>query len=50
MATAWAVMEFVGLNGYVDLVKTTLANADEMRAGIAEIDGNCRCWATVVVI
>ena len=31
-------MEFVGLNGYVDLVKTTLANVDEMRAGIAEID------------
>ena len=38
MAAAWAVMQFLGIDGYVDLVKTTLANADQMRAGIAEID------------
>ena len=38
MAAAWAVMQFLGVDGYVDLVKTTLDNADQMRAGIAEID------------
>jgi len=38
MAAAWAVMQFLGIDGYVDLVKTTLENADSMRAGIAEID------------
>ena len=39
MATAWAVMSHLGVEGYVDLTRTTLANADLMRAGIAEIDG-----------
>jgi len=38
MAAAWAVMQFLGIDGYVDLVKTTLENADKMRAGIGEID------------
>ncbi len=38
MAAAWAVMQFLGIDGYVDLVKTTLDNADQMRAGIGEID------------
>lgn len=38
MAAAWAVMQFLGIDGYVDLVKTTLQNADQMRAGIAAID------------
>jgi len=38
MAAAWAVMSYLGIDGYVDLVKTTLENADQMRAGIAEID------------
>jgi len=38
MAAAWAVMQFLGVDGYVDLVRTTLDNADRMRAGIAEID------------
>lgn len=38
MAAAWAVMQFLGVDGYVDLVRDTLANADQMRAGIAEID------------
>lgn len=38
MAAAWAVMQFLGVDGYVDLVKTTLDNADQMRAGIGEID------------
>lgn len=39
MATAWAVMQHLGVDGYVDLTRTTLANADAMRAGIAAIDG-----------
>lgn len=38
MAAAWAVMQFLGIEGYVDLVRATLDNADRMRAGIAEID------------
>jgi len=38
MAAAWAVMSHLGIDGYVDLVKTTLDNADQMRAGIGEID------------
>ncbi len=39
MATAWAVMQHLGIDGYVELTRTALANADRMRAGIAEIDG-----------
>lgn len=39
MATAWAVMQHLGIEGYKKLTAQTLANADQMRAGIAEIDG-----------
>jgi len=39
MAAAWAVMSHLGIDGYVELTKVTLANADQMRAGIAGIDG-----------
>ena len=39
MATAWAVMQHLGVDGYVDLTRTTLENADRMRAGIAATDG-----------
>ncbi len=39
MAAAWAVMQHLGIDGYVDLTRQTLENADRMRAGIAEIDG-----------
>jgi glutamate/tyrosine decarboxylase-like PLP-dependent enzyme len=39
MATAWAVMQHLGVEGYVDLTRVTLDNADQMRAGIADIDG-----------
>jgi glutamate/tyrosine decarboxylase-like PLP-dependent enzyme len=39
MATAWAVMQHLGIEGYTELTRTTLANADAMRAGIAAIDG-----------
>ncbi len=39
MAAAWAVMQHLGIEGYVALTKQTLANADQVRAGINEIDG-----------
>ncbi len=39
MAAAWAVMQHLGIDGYVDLTRITLDNADRMRAGIAQIDG-----------
>jgi glutamate/tyrosine decarboxylase-like PLP-dependent enzyme len=39
MATAWAVMQHLGVDGYVALTRATLSNADAMRAGIAGIEG-----------
>ncbi|MGI9431514.1 MAG: pyridoxal phosphate-dependent decarboxylase family protein, partial [Myxococcota bacterium] len=39
MAAAWAVIQHLGLDGYCDLTRQTLENADRMRAGIAELDG-----------
>ncbi len=39
MAAAWAVMQHLGIDGYVDLTRVTLANADQMREGVAAIDG-----------
>jgi len=39
MACAWAVMQHLGVDGYVDLTHQTLVNADQMRAGIMAIDG-----------
>ncbi len=39
MACAWAVMSHLGIEGYVDLTRQTLENADRLRAGIAAIDG-----------
>jgi glutamate/tyrosine decarboxylase-like PLP-dependent enzyme len=39
MATAWAVMQHLGVDGYVELTRATLDNADRMRAGIRSIDG-----------
>ncbi len=39
MACAWAVMSHLGVEGYVDLTRETLANADRIRAGVAGIDG-----------
>jgi sphinganine-1-phosphate aldolase len=39
MACAWAVMAHLGVDGYVDLTRRALENADAMRAGIAAIDG-----------
>ncbi len=39
MAAAWAVMQHLGVDGYVELTRQTLENADRMRAGIAQIEG-----------
>jgi glutamate/tyrosine decarboxylase-like PLP-dependent enzyme len=39
MAAAWAVMQHLGVEGYVELTTTMLANADRMRQGIGAIDG-----------
>lgn len=39
MATAWAVMQHLGVDGYVELTRVALDNADRMRAGVAAIDG-----------
>jgi glutamate/tyrosine decarboxylase-like PLP-dependent enzyme len=39
MACAWAVMQHLGIDGYVDLTRQTLVNADKLRAGIMAIDG-----------
>ncbi|MFN3217822.1 MAG: pyridoxal phosphate-dependent decarboxylase family protein [Acidimicrobiales bacterium] len=39
MACAWAVMSHLGVDGYVELTRATLDNADRVRAGIAAIDG-----------
>ena len=39
MAAAWAVMQHLGIEGYCELTRTMLANADRMREGIAAIDG-----------
>jgi glutamate/tyrosine decarboxylase-like PLP-dependent enzyme len=39
MAAAWAVMQHLGVDGYVDLTRQVLDNADRMRAGIDAIDG-----------
>jgi glutamate/tyrosine decarboxylase-like PLP-dependent enzyme len=39
MAAAWAVMQHLGVDGYVELTRIALDNADQMRAGIAAVDG-----------
>lgn len=39
MACAWAVMQHLGIDGYVELTRQTMINADRMRAGIMALDG-----------
>jgi sphinganine-1-phosphate aldolase len=39
MATAWAVMHHLGIEGYKRLTKITIETADRMRAGVRAIDG-----------
>jgi len=38
MACAWAVMSHLGIDGYVELTRQTLINADRMRVGIMAIE------------
>ncbi len=39
MAAAWAVIQFLGVDGYLDLTRQTLSAADQMRSAINAIDG-----------
>ncbi len=39
MAAAWAVMQHVGITGYVELTRAALTAADRMRAAISATDG-----------
>lgn len=39
MAAAWAVMQHLGVDGYVELTRTALDTADRMRAAVAAVDG-----------
>jgi glutamate/tyrosine decarboxylase-like PLP-dependent enzyme len=39
MACAWAVMSHLGVDGYVDLTRAVLDNADQFRAAVASIEG-----------
>lgn len=39
MAAGWAVIQHLGVEGYLKLTAATLANADRMRAGVAALDG-----------
>jgi sphinganine-1-phosphate aldolase len=39
MAAAWAVMQHLGVDGYVELTRKVLETADRVRAGISAIDG-----------
>jgi glutamate/tyrosine decarboxylase-like PLP-dependent enzyme len=39
MAAAWAVMQHLGVEGYVELTRAVLATTDRVRAAVAAIDG-----------
>lgn len=39
MAAAWAVMQHLGIDGYLELTRQMLANADQMREGIGAQEG-----------
>ena len=39
MAAAWAVMQHLGVDGYVELTARVLDTADRVRAGVSAIDG-----------
>ena len=38
MASAWAVMQHLGIDGYRELTRVTLDAADRIRAGVADLD------------
>jgi sphinganine-1-phosphate aldolase len=39
MAAAWAVMQHLGVDGYVELTRKVLDTADRLRSGVSAIDG-----------
>lgn len=39
MAAAWAVMSHLGVDGYCELTRSTLDNADRIREAVTQIDG-----------
>ncbi|MFV0306649.1 MAG: pyridoxal phosphate-dependent decarboxylase family protein [Desertimonas sp.] len=39
MATAWAVISRLGIDGYLERTRATLAAADALRGGVAALDG-----------
>lgn len=39
MAAAWAVIQALGMDGYLNLTRAALDNADQLRAGIAAVEG-----------
>lgn len=39
MAAAWAVLQYLGVDGYRRLVRATLETADRIRAGVSAVDG-----------
>jgi glutamate/tyrosine decarboxylase-like PLP-dependent enzyme len=39
VAAAWATLQHLGLDGYLELAAATMAAADELMAGVAAIDG-----------
>lgn len=39
MATAWAVMSHLGIDGYLELTRRTLETADAIRSAVRSIDG-----------
>ncbi len=39
MAAAWAVMQHLGIDGYVNLTRSTLENADRIRAAVGSVEG-----------
>ena len=39
MAAAWAVMRHLGVEGYLDLTRSTLNAADAVRSAVAQLDG-----------
>jgi glutamate/tyrosine decarboxylase-like PLP-dependent enzyme len=41
MAAGWAVMQHLGIDGYVSLTRQTLETADRMRAAVEALDGLC---------
>ena len=39
IATAWAVMRFLGIEGYIEIMRDLMATAEKVRTGIEGLDG-----------